>query len=105
MMRWAYDLQGRPITETSPLANKCYGNSSPDGGTNFSPDCGVVVEAQVNPLGSNPDLAESLQVGMVDEAGGYDAITKTEQGLQQAENERRAKETKNAAKNAEAPQL
>jgi len=104
-MRWAYDLQGRPITETSPLANRCYGNASPDGGTNFSPDCGVVVEAQANPLKSNPSLAEWLQVGMVDEAGGYDAITKTEQGLQQAENERRAEETKDAAKNAEAPQL
>ncbi|MEZ5565181.1 MAG: hypothetical protein R3F24_06520 [Gammaproteobacteria bacterium] len=105
ILRWAYDLQGRPITETSPLANKCTGSSSPDGGVSYSPDCGVVVEAQANPLRENPDLAEWLQVGVVDDAGGYDAITRTEQALQQGENERRARQTEDAAKNADAPQL
>lgn len=104
-LNWAYDPMGRPITETSPLYHQCSGNSDPDGGTNFSPDCGVVVVAQVFQLRDNPDLSQYLQVGVIDQAGGYEAITGTEQRLQKLDAQRRAKEVEEAARNADTPQL
>jgi len=102
---WAYDPLGRPITETSPLYNKCTGSSDPDGGVHLSPDCGLVVQAMLVPHRTNPELVERLQVGAVDQAGGYRLITATEQAFGQAEQQRRAQEVERAAKNTKAPKL
>jgi hypothetical protein len=104
-LTWTHDPLGRPVTETSPLANQCTAASDPDGGTNFSPDCGIVVAAQIVPMPDNPALARYLQVGIVDQAGGYDAITGTELALQQAETNRRTQQVQDAARNADAPKL
>ena len=102
---WIYDPRGRPVGETSPLYQSCMGISNPDGGTNFSPDCGLVVQAMVMTLASNRQLAESIQVGVIDQANGYQAIVSTEQALQAGENARKAREVEEAAENADAPQL
>ena len=102
---WSYDPANRQITETSPLFNRCSGSASPNAGVNLSLDCGTVVSALIYPLRDNPDLAASMQVGVVNQAGGYELLTATEQGLQQAEQQRRAQETAKAAKNAAAPKL
>ena len=102
---WSYDPANRQITETSPLFNRCSGSASPGAGVNLSPDCGTVVSALILPLRENPDLAASMQVGVVNQAGGHELLTATEQGLQQAEQQRRAQETAKAAKNAAAPKL
>jgi hypothetical protein len=102
---WAYDPLGRPVTETSPLYNKCTGSSDPDGGVHLSPDCGLVVQAMLVPHRTNPELVERLQVGVVDQAGGYRLITATEQAFGQAEQQRRAQEVERAAKNTKAPKL
>jgi hypothetical protein len=101
---WIYDPRGRPVSETSPLF-RCMGISNPDGGTSFSPDCGLVVQAQVRTLGTNQQLAQSMEVGVIDQAGGYQAITATEQALQAGEAQRKAQEVEAAAENADAPQL
>jgi hypothetical protein len=105
IVTWAYDPLGRPITETSPLRYKCQGVSDPDGGTNFSPDCGLVVAGQVHALPDNPSLAQFFQVGVIDQATGYDAITGTERALQSIDSQRQAREVQDAAKNADAPRL
>ncbi|HWU78392.1 MAG TPA: hypothetical protein VN043_17985 [Rhodanobacter sp.] len=104
-LRWAYDPRGRLITETSPLYNNCSGVADPDGGMNLSADCGVIVEAMIQSLRSNPALAQYLQAGVVDEAGGYRALTDTQQGLQAMDAARRARQVQDASKNAQAPQL
>lgn len=104
-LRWAYDSFGRLVTETSPLFGRCHGNASPDGGTNYSPDCSIVVMAIVSPLQGNPELARSMQVGVVDQSGGYERITATEQALRKLDADRRAKELRDAAQNADAPTL
>jgi hypothetical protein len=104
-LRWAYDPRGRLITETSPLFSQCNGVADPDGGMNLSADCGVVVMANIIRLGSNPDLARFLQVGVVDQAGGYNALTATKQGLQAMDARRRGQQVKDASKNAEAVKL
>jgi hypothetical protein len=104
-LRWAYDPRGRLITETSPLFNRCSGVADPDSGMNLSADCGVVVMANIIRLRSNPELARFLQVGVVDQAGGYNALTATTQGLQAMDAERRAKQVKDASKNADAVKL
>lgn len=105
LLTWSYDTRQRPITETSPLYQRCRGTADPDGGTNFSPDCGLVVAAHIQGLRENPDLAEYLQVGVIDQANGYELLTNTEQGLQKLENDRRAREVEEASKNAVAPKL
>jgi hypothetical protein len=102
---WSYDPAARRITEGSPLFNRCSGNASPDGGANLSPDCGTVVMAIVFPLRDNADVAASMQVGVVDQAGGYELVTATERGLQQAELQRQTQQTEKAAKGANAPKL
>lgn len=102
---WAYDPFGRLITETSPLFNRCSGVASPDGGANFSPDCGEVVVAQIFGMPDNPELAKYFQVGVVDQAGGYEALTATERALQQGDMTRKAQQVQDAAKNADAPKL
>ncbi|MGB3381149.1 hypothetical protein ACVCL3_00975 [Rhodanobacter sp. UC4437_H4] len=104
-LRWAYDPRGRLITETSPLFNRCHGAADPDSGVSLSADCGVVVAANVIPLRSNPALAQYLQVGVVDQAGGYQALTDTQQGLRAMDAERRAQQVRDAGKNAQAPEL
>jgi len=104
-LTWAYDLRQRPITEASPLHRQCQANADPDVGNSFSPDCGIVIAAAINPLRDNPELAEYLQVTVLDQAGGYQAITDTEQALQQQEAQRRKEEVERASKNASAPTL
>jgi hypothetical protein len=104
-LTWSYDPLGRQITETSPLFHRCTGVADPDGGANFSPDCGLVVTAQVFAMPDNPELARFFQVGVVDQAGGYNALTKTEQALQAMDAQRKAQQVQEASKNADAPQL
>lgn len=104
-IRWAYDPRGRKITETSPLFQTCYGVADPDVGANLSADCGVVVAAQIYPLRENPALSQFMQVGVVDQAAGYQLLTATEQALQQSEMERRAEQVEDANKNAAKPTL
>jgi hypothetical protein len=102
---WAYDPLGRAITETSPLYNRCTGVADPDGGANFSPDCGEVITATIVSMPDNPALSRFFQVGVVDQAGGYEAITATEQGLQKQDAARKAQQVQEAAKNADSPKL
>jgi hypothetical protein len=104
-LTWAYDPLGRPITETSPLLYTCSGVADPDGGANFSPDCGEVIVAQIFPMPENPALSRFFQVGVVDQAGGYEALTTTEQALQQMDAAHKAQQVQEAAKNADAPKL
>jgi predicted small lipoprotein YifL len=102
---WVHDPSGRFASETSPLANRCNASPDPDGGTSFSPDCGVVVAARVQPARENPALAQFVQVGLADQAGGYQTIMDTEQALESAEMQRRAQQVTDAARNADQPQL
>lgn len=102
---WSYDPLDRKVTETSPLYQRCYGVSHPDAGVNLSPDCGVVVEARIDSMRDNPLLARTLQVGVVDQARGYESLVATEQQLERAELERRAAAAEAAAKQADKPTL
>lgn len=104
-VHWAYDPLGRPVTETSALYQQCQGAAAPGAGIRLSPDCGVVVTASIAPMPDNPDIAQSLQVSVVDQAGGYERLMQTEQGLRQADATRRAQQLDDAAKKADAPKL
>jgi hypothetical protein len=105
VLTWTYDPMGRLVTETSPLYNSCSGAASPDGGANFSPDCGIVVMAIVYPLKQNPELGQMMQVGVVDQATGYEALQKVELALNQQEAQRRAAQVQEAQQNADVPEL
>ena len=64
-----------------------------------------MVVAQIFGLPENPDLSRYFQVGVVDQAGGYEALTATERALQQLDAARKARQVQDAAKNADAPKL
>ncbi len=102
---WSWDPFGRRVTETSPLYQRCHGPSGPDDGVNLSPDCGVVVQAMILPMRDNPLLARTLQVGVVDQAQGYESLMATERQLEQMEQQRRAAEAASAAQQADKPTL
>jgi hypothetical protein len=102
---WMRDPAGRFVPETSPLAMRCTAMSSPNGGSNFSPDCGLVVAAMVWPLRDNPALSEHFEVGVADQANGYQLIVDTEQALENQEMAKRKQQVEDAAKNADGPQL
>lgn len=104
-LSWAYDPRGRLITETSPLYNRCTGVADPDDGMSVAADCGVVVRAQIDTLRTNSALGQSLKVGVVDQAGGSQALADTKQGLQAMDAAKRAKQVRDAGANAQAPTL
>jgi hypothetical protein len=105
VLEWAYDLNGRRLTETSPLYMRCNGVADPNEATRFSPDCGVVVQAQVMRTPGNEGLAQYIQVGVIDQAAGYATITGTEGALRKLDEDRKAKEINDATKNATRPKL
>jgi hypothetical protein len=105
LLRWAYDPQGQLVKEGAPLFHRCQGTSDPNGSLNLVPDCGRVVQALLVPQRNNPALVDRLQVGVVDQGGGYNLIVATEQALGQTDQERRAREVEKASKNAKAPTL
>ncbi len=107
MLSWAYDPQGQRISATSPSFSPCWnaGTADPDASVSLSTDCGIVIEAIVNELRDNPALGQYLQVGVVDKAGGYRLLTDTGHGLQAMDAARRARQVREASKNAQAPQL
>jgi hypothetical protein len=105
VFRWAHDPQGAPVVKGSPLFFRCIGHPDPDVGASLNPDCGVVVEAMLVPLKSNPDLVDRLMVTVIDQGGGFRMIAATEQALAQQDQQRRAHEVEKAAKTAKAPSL
>lgn len=105
MLTWKYDLQNRPVTETSPLFNQCHLRAGPNAGASLSPDCGTIVSAQITSQRDNAALAQSLQVGSVNSAGGYQILEETEQNFVAADEVRKQQELQDATKNATAPKL
>jgi hypothetical protein len=105
LLGWSHDAQGRRLAEGAPLYAVCRGNPSPDAPTNLLPDCGLTIEAAVHVSPSNPGLAQSLQVSIVDQARVWAVHEATTQGLERQEAARRADQVKDAAKTATAPQL
>ena len=99
------DPAGRRILETSPYFFSCSAPASPDSGSNLSPNCGVVVQAELVALSENPDLADSLSVGVIDQAGGYRLLNEVEQAWANQDQARRAAEVERAAAQGAAPKL
>ncbi|MGA0545268.1 hypothetical protein ACO2Q1_08340 [Brevundimonas sp. VNH65] len=105
VLKWAYDPSGRRILETSPYFFSCSAPANPDSGSNLSPKCGVVVQAELVAGNDNPDLAESLSVGVIDQAGGYRLLSEVEQAFANQDQARRAAEVERAAAQGAAPKL
>ncbi|WP_420477679.1 hypothetical protein [Brevundimonas sp. FT23028] len=105
VLKWAYDPAGRRILETSPYFFSCSAPANPDSGSNLSPNCGVVVQAELVASGENPALADSLSVGVIDQAGGYRLLTEVEQAWANRDQARRDAEVARAATQGAEPKL
>lgn len=105
LLRWAFDASGQRIAAGSRLFTACNHPPEPGAGSSFSMECGVVVSAKIVPLRDNPAIAQYLQIGITNQARGYELITGTEQQLRQVDADRREREVQNAAQNAQAPTL
>jgi hypothetical protein len=104
-LRWATDTNGVPVVEGSPIFSECVGRANPSNGVSVNPVCGVVVEALLIPQTSNPELVDRLQVGVVNQALGYELLSATERQLAQADRQRRQQEVDQAAKSTKTPAL
>jgi len=104
-LRWAHDPAGRPVTAGSPLFSRCVSHPDPDIGVHLTPECGLVVEALLQPQKTNPDLVDRLKLTIVDQGGGYRAIAATELALSQGDAQRRAREVQQSAKTGKTPSL
>lgn len=104
-VRWNYDSMQRLITESSPLYMACQVQATPDAGNTLTPDCGLSIAALVWPLKDNPDLAQFMQITVVDQGGGFAALEATQAGLDALDAQRRQGELENAKSNADAPEL
>jgi hypothetical protein len=102
---WSYTPAGELIAPRESMAMRCGASSDPDGPVNLMPECGVAVAATISSMRSNPDLAESLQVGALEQAIGYALLHGTQKGLDEMEAKRRAKAVEEAAENADKPTL
>lgn len=102
---WTRDPQGRMAPMNSPLANSCVAMSSPNGGSNFSPECGLVVAAMIWPMRENAALAQRFEAGVADQANGYQLIVNTEKELGVQEAAKRQRQVEDATQNADRPQL
>ncbi|ODT83932.1 hypothetical protein [Phenylobacterium sp. SCN 70-31] len=101
---WLYDSQGRLAGRDSPLVSSCRVNAYP-GGFSVSPDCALGISAVIEPLRTNPALAESLNVGLTHQSLAYSKLEATQAALDQKEAARRAEELGKARDNAGAPKL
>ena len=104
-LRWIHDLRGRPIGEASPLARNCSIFAVRGGSISYSPDCGVTIAARIVPATSNEMLAASLVVTVVDQGTAFTRMQEMEQRLVQGDEERKAREAKDASRNARKPVL
>lgn len=104
LLYWDADIHGKPLTWEQRQVDRC-GSIVNDGSMTLSGHCGTLVMAMVRPVRDNNDLARLLRVGVLDDAGAYNAIAATEKGLQQLDAQRRQREVQAAAKNADATQL
>lgn len=95
---WTYDPKG------SPMPNAC-GATNIDGDIRVNGHSGVAIQAWIRPVDKNHALARDVIVSILDDAGGYAALTATAKGLKAMDAARRAKEVQNAAKNADTPQF
>ena len=65
----------------------------------------MVVQAELTVWNDNPALADSLSVGVIDQAGGYQLLTEVEQAWANQDQARRAAEVERAAAQGAAPKL
>jgi hypothetical protein len=64
-----------------------------------------VVAAAVYPQAANRELGQMMQVGVIDQAGGYEALQAVEQTLQANDAQLKAQQVKDAQQNADVPDL
>ncbi len=100
VMNWPRDARQQPVRD-----QQCQLSPDPDAGANYSTSCGITVAAALYLRRDNPELVEYLQVGVIDNAGGYAAILATEEALRQLDAGRRAEQVQQAEKNSDAPTL
>jgi len=96
---WSYDPADRPVKLG------CNATANPEGASNLSSDCGIAVAAELHAPPDNPGLARMMRVGTVDQARAMALLEATEQSLQQADAQRRARELEQAGKGAPPPKL
>jgi len=71
---WLYGPEGKrlPDFDREKLRECSYGIAIYGTQMNWRPDCGLTIVAQVDTAYSNPQLAQSVQVAMIDAAAYYD---------------------------------
>ncbi len=105
-LRWIRDPEGRLAAPGSSVAQRCnLGPTDPDSGFSINEGCGLVVSAHLLPSRANPELAEKLQVGVVDAAKAVQLIQATEAALAARKRQSQQQEVQQAEKKVPPPSL
>lgn len=104
---WQTDPSGAPMSEQNPNYNRCVGSVRPDGETTqqWSDGCGMSISASIDRSRTNPDLAASLKVGIMDQAKTYAYGEAIQQQLNQMDGARRQEELNKAKQSGSNVQL
>lgn len=97
-MNWRRDAAGAPLRAGDPTFEQCYGiaarAASPQG---WREGCGLAISAEIVAPRDNPDLVESLHVGMAHHENLLNSGDAMQAELDRLDAERRRTEVKNAS--------
>jgi len=98
---WRYEPGGAPLSKSDPQFNACYGITARPGGSQaWREGCGLSITADLVAPRDNPQLVQSLHVGMAHQENLMNAGDTMQAELDRIDAERRKSEVDNAAGSA-----
>jgi hypothetical protein len=94
---WRYDPEGMPLAATDELFRQCYGIRARAGTQSWSEGCGLSISADLVPARDNPELVQSLYVGMAHQENLLKLGDAMQAELDRIDAERRASEVEQAS--------
>jgi hypothetical protein len=96
-LSWRYDPAGNPLAATDPLFQQCYGIRARPGTQSWSEGCGLSISADLVPPRDNPELVQSLYVGIAHQENLLKLGDAMQAELDRIDAERRASEVEQAS--------
>ncbi|MBX3638516.1 MAG: hypothetical protein KF683_24365, partial [Rubrivivax sp.] len=97
---WRYDAAGNPLARGDRLFEQCHGIRARPGSQGWSEGCGLTISADLVPARDNPQLVQSLYVGIAHQERLLHLGHAMQAELDRLDAERRAGEVQRASGNA-----
>lgn len=97
---WRYDTAGEPLTKSNPLFDQCHGIRARAGSLSWREGCGLSIAAYLVPPRDNPELVQTLHVGIAHQENLLRYGDDMQAELDRLDAERRRQEVDKAATSA-----